>query len=35
VFGVSSTSHWLSWFIVGITYSLISAFATPFAGKLA
>lgn len=35
VFGVSSTSHWLSWMIVGIVYSFVSALTTPIAARIA
>lgn len=31
VFGVSSTSHWASWIIVGFIYCFVSAVTTPVA----
>lgn len=34
VFGVSSTSHWLSWFLVGIIYSCISGLTTPIVARI-
>jgi hypothetical protein len=32
VFGASHAAYWLSWFVIAIIYSLISAFSTYLAG---